>query len=1097
MLKPIKSVSKFLIFASLTGLVAVSQPAYAMPEPQAAAQSTSKATGVVKDEFGDPMIGATVRVANNPSQGGATNIDGEFSIANVKPGTKLKIESIGYAPMEVVWDGTPLDVQMALNATQLDEVVVTAMGIQRKESSLTYATQEIKGDDLMKVQDANFVNALNGKVSGVTITQSAGGAGGTSKILLRGNKSVMGNNAPLIVVDGIPMTNQAKDVSNWSSGEGFGYSGTSEGGDALSLINPDDIESINVLKGANAAALYGSAAANGVLMITTKKGKEGKINITVNSNVTFDKPLATPDLQYTYGTAMQTDPTGKPIGMYLGAWGKKIGTYTDAELAYDKSRLTNTPQEHIDNFFRTGTTWNNSVAISGGTEKVRSYFSYANSNSKGMMPNNSYNRNTFAFRQNYNLFDNKLKIDLSINYVYAKTQNRPGGGLTMNPLYDLYRLPGNADLNYYKNNYMTPESTWQTNNKIEYMKNGKRVSEYAQLKGPAQNWFYPWTPDNNNPYWLVNMNLSRQVEERVYGSGVISYEIIPGLMVQGRLNVDRSKLSGITNRYATTMLPSAKEDFGEYGNNRYTSNDWYVDVMASYNKTFNDTYSVSASTGWVGHTVKSDAYNQWIQATYFDAYSMNKLPELVNYFHPSARYNHNGISQSNGSDWDKGWFFTGQLGYKDMVYLEGSYRIDWYRAFKQFAERGTPDHYGYWSLGANTLVHRYLTLPEVITHLKLRASYSEVGNSIPNEVFAKVSTNNATGALSTPAYGYFDNPRPETSKSFEFGYDISLFNSNLNWDLTYYNTDLTNSYFINATTGGKAKPVNTGSIRNQGIETTISYNILAGADWTWRTGFNLAYNDNKIKKTFTDDQGNPAKMEQKIANGSIAVRYEQGGSYGDIYALDFQRNEDGTIYIDPNEGVPVKSDKEWAYLGNMNSKWNLGWSNTLRWKDLSLYFLISGRIGGKFISLTEAYLDEIGMSQRTADARLNAEQNNIVWTSANGSKSKPGMYAHGTLVPIEDYYKAIGGQRMASEYVYNATNFRLGEISISYTVRNLFKGAIKGLTLSAVGRNLFFIYKKSPSDPDIALSTANGLGAFDIFNMPSCRSYGINLKLEF
>ncbi len=1091
----LKTLSKFFLLTALFGVVALPNVAYAAPAVQASNNTT--ATGVVKDEFGEPMIGATVKVADNPAKGVATNLDGEFNLVGIKNGTKLVISAIGYNPVEVVWSGTPLDVAMNPNAQVLEEVVVTAMGIERKESSLTYATQMIKGEDLMKVQDANFVNSLSGKVSGITITQSAGGAGGTSKILLRGNKSVMGNNDPLVVVDGIPMTNQAKGSSNWSDGSGLGYSSSSEGGDALSLINPDDIESINVLKGANAAALYGSAAANGVLMITTKKGKEGKINISVNSSVTFDTPLATPDIQYVYGTKLMNDINGNPISMSVGGWGKKIGTYTDAELAYDKSKLVNTPQHHVDNFFNTGTTWNNAFAISGGTEKVRSYFSYANANSQGMMPNNSYNRNTFSFRQNYSLFDNKLKIDLSINYVYAKTKNRPGGGTSMNPLYDLYRLPGNVDLDYYKENYMDPNGTWQSSGKIEYILNGKKTSDYATLHGPAQNWVYPWTPDNNNPYWITNMNRTTSVEERVYGSAVVSYQVIDGLMLQGRVNVDRSKLSTITNRYATTQLPASMEDFGQYGNSRYTSNDWYVDVMASYNKTFNEKYSVSASTGWVGHTVKSDAYTQWVRATYFDPYGMNKLPELVNYFHPSARYGGNGVSQSNGSNWDKGWFITGQLGYNDMVFLEGSYRIDWYRAFRQFAERGTPDHYGYWSIGANTLVHRYLKLPEVINHLKLRASYSEVGNSIPNQVFAKSTVNNASGTASVPVYGYFDNPRPETSKSFEFGYDISLFNNSLSWDLTYYNTDLTNSYFLAATTGGKSKPVNTGSIQNQGIETTISYNILGGRDWSWRTGVNLAYNDNKIKKTYMDEQGNPAKMEQLIANGAIAVRYEQGGSYGDIYALDFQRNSDGSIYIDPDNGVPVKSQTEWAYLGNMNSKWNLGWSNTIRWKDLSLYFLISGRIGGKFISLTESYLDQLGMSQRTADARLASEANNIVWTSADGSVSKPGMYAYGTLVPIEDFYSTVGGQRFASEYVYDATNFRLGEISISYTLRNLFNGAIKGLTLSATGRNLFFIYKDAPSDPDLALSTANGLGAFDIFNMPSSRSYGINLKIEF
>lgn len=545
--------------------------------------------------------------------------------------------------------------------------------------------------------------------------------------------------------------------------------------------------------------------------------------------------------------------------MPLGAWGKRIGTYSEAELAYANAKLRNYTSDHVDDFFRTGTTWNNSVSISGGTEKVRSYFSYANSNSQGMVPNNSYNRNTFSFRQNYNLINNKLKIDVSINYVSAKNKNRPGGGTVMNPLYDLYRVPGNIDMDYYRDNYVNWNGQWESND-ITYLDNsGKSVIGRTMLEGPQQIWAYPMA-GNNNPYWLTHMNRGQQTEERVYGSATVSYQIIDGLMVQARLNIDRSKFQGYTNRYATTQNVAQMEDFGIYGQDIYSSNDWYIDVMANYNKTFAEALSVSASTGWVGHTVKGTTQKIWTQATYFEPSRCAKCL-LVNYFDPTARWSGgNGGSYSKSSNWDKGWFFTGQVGWKDMVYLEGAYRIDWYRAFKQFADRGTSDHYGYWSLGANTLVHRYLTLPEVITHLKLRASYSEVGNSIPNEVFAKGSANLATGAVATNTYGYFDNPLPEKSKSFEAGFDISLFNSNLNWDLTYYNTNLTNSYFIAATTGGKSKPVNTGSIRNQGIETSISYNILAGRDWMWKTGFNVAYNDNKIEKTFKDEQGNPSKM---------------------------------------------------------------------------------------------------------------------------------------------------------------------------------------------------------------------------------------------
>lgn len=1092
----LKTLVAFCAAIAMSTASVSAEPA-AMPAPQQNAANSAKCTGTIVDSEGEPLIGASVFV-DGTTIGASTDIDGNFTLTGVKVGATISVSYVGYTPQKVKWTGQHLQITLSEDSNILDEVVVTAMGIKRKESSLTYATQEIKGDDLMKVQDANFVNSLNGKVSGVTITQSAGGAGGTSKILLRGNKSVMGNNSPLIVVDGIPMTNQVgKNGSSYDSGSGLGYSSTSEGGDALSLINPDDIESINVLKGANAAALYGSAAANGVLMITTKKGKEGTIAVTVNSNVTFDKPLSTPEIQRVYGAPITVNPaTGEAIGMAQNSWGKKVGEYSAAEMAFAGAKLRNYGKDDVSDFFRTGTTWNNSVSLSGGTEKVRSYFSFANSNSQGMMPNNSYNRNTFSFRQNYNLFNNKLKIDLSINYVYAKNKNRPGGGTVFNPLYDLYRAPANVDMDYYKNNFVNWNGSWESNDVSYLDRTGKTLIGRVILNGPQQQWAYI-AAGNNNPYWLTGMNRSQQTEERVYGSAVVTYNILDGLMVQGRLNVDRSKFNGSTSRYATSQNVAAMEDYGIYGQDIYSSNDWYVDVMASYNKTFEDKYSVSASTGWVGHTVRGTMQTMWTQASYFEPLAMREIPTLINYFHPTARWSGgNGATYSTSSNWDKGWFFTGQLGYNDMVYLEGSYRIDWYRAFRQFSDRGTPDHYGYWSLGANTLVHKYVTLPEVITHLKLRASYSEVGNSIPNEVFAKGTANLATGAIATNVYGYFDNPRPEKSKSFEVGYDISLFNSNLNWDLTFYNTKLTNSYFIAANTGGKSKPVNTGSIRNRGVETTVSYNILAGGDWMWRTGVNLAYNDNKIEKTFIGEDGKPAKMEQLIANNSIAVRYEEGGTYGDIYGLDFRRNDDGSIYIDPTFGTPVKSTDTYVYLGNMNSKWNLGWSNTVRWKDLSLYFLISGRIGGKFISLTEAYLDQVGASQRSADARLAAEASGLMWTSPTGV-SKPGMYVGDVLVPIEDYYNMIGGQRMASEYVYDATNFRLGELSISYTLRNLFKGAIKGLTFSAVGRNLFFIYKKAPSDPDIALSTKNGLGAFDIFNMPSARSYGLNLKLEF
>lgn len=1042
--------------------------------------------GTVSDEYGEPLIGVSVLVQGTTT-GTITDIDGNYTLEILNDEAVLEFSYIGYQKISLrVAGASSFNIIMKEDAQQLNEVVVTAMGIERKEKSLTYATQQVKGDELMKVQDANFVNALSGKASGVTITPSAGGAGGASKILLRGNKSILGNNSPLIVIDGVPMTNNVNGQTGFDGGSNLTYSSTSEGSDPLSLVNPDDIESLNILKGANAAALYGSAAANGVLMITTKKGKEGRISINVSSSATFDRPLLTPKIQNVYGATV--DPTAETLS--VDSWGKKLSDLTADELNYSGAKLRNTASnDDVNDFFRTGATFNNSISVSGGTETVRTYFSYANSYSDGMMRNNNYKRNTLSFRQSYSLFNKKLNVDLSLNYVQAKTKNRPGGGTVMNPLYDLYRMPRNVDLNYYKENYYIENGKWTSNEQSYFdSKNNKWTTGTVELTGPKQEWAY-WQNGMNNPYWMVNTRNSISEEERAYGYISANYQIIDGLKIQGRLSLDRTKMKGTSERMATTWNISAMEDYGMYGQDLNWINEVYVDALLSYDKQIKD-FSISATTDWTGHTLKGETQKLWAKATTAN-WKHDTMPTLINFFEPSvSQGNVSERSYTLSSNWDKGLLFTGQIGWQEKVYLEGSYRRDWYRAFKQYSYRGTPTNYGYFSVGANALLHQIVTLPEVITNLKVRASYSEVGNSIPNVLYNARNTDPLTGAAVPSSYSYFNNPIPEKTKSFEAGFDISLFGSALNWDMTYYNSAMHNSYLTISDLGGLKKPVNAGVIRNQGIETTLSYNLAFAKDWMWRTSVNFSYNYNKIEKTYTKEDGTSAKLEQSIAGGKVMVRYDEGGSYGDLYAQDFKRNEDGSIKL--VNGAPQLDTQNYVYLGNMNSKFNLGWSNTINYKDFSLYFLINGRIGGKVISLTEGMLDAVGNSQRTADARLAAEANNLY--TATG---EPAMYmSDGQLVSIEKYYRQVGGNTYGTQYVYNATNFRLGELSLGYTFRNLF-GASKHLSLSLVARNLCFLYKDAPVDPDLALSTQNGLGAFDVFNMPSARSFGISLKANF
>lgn len=1136
--KPFRYVSASLLASAILGVPMFVAPTEARAEVTAV-QQQGVVKGTVKDTNGEAAVGASVLVAGTKNVT-TTDVNGNFTLKNVPQGATIRVSLIGYEPQNVKWTGGPLNIVVKSADNSLNEVVVTAMGIARKEKSLTYATQQIKNDEFMKVQDPNVVNSIEGKVSGVTITAGAGGAGGASKILLRGNKSILGNNAPLIVVDGIPMTNntrgQVSDPALLTSGS------TSEGSDPLSMINPDDIESMNILKGANAAALYGSAAANGVVMITTKKGKEGKMDVNFTSNVTFSKPLLTPDIQNVYGAAYNA-----ATGLSSTSWGNRMegtGTYSvpvpvDAKFGGGTREvyLRNQGRDDVSDFYGTGLTTNNSISLSGGTERMKNYFSYANSHANGMIDRNTYNRNTFAYRMSFKLFD-RATIDVNANYVQTKTRNRPGGGTVANPIYDLYMMPRNIDLGYYKHNYQAP-GQWLSAERGYYKQVGGNYEwtmGQALIEGPLQQWAYQ-TARMNNPYWLVNMPTNEAKEDRFYGSVQGRVDIYDGLSFQARVSIDQSRYHDEGNRYATTWGASAMYDYGSYWLNDERTNEIYTDYLLSYNKQIHD-YSISATAGWVGHTIKGSTHKTYAgDATLIDS-DLRQLPTIPNYFDPSAGgfRNAENSQKIKSSNWDKAALVTAQFGWKDAVYVDFSYRRDWYRAFRQaqFSKDGTPDNYGYFGFGGNAILSQLFKMPEWVSYLKYRLSYSEVGNSIPNVLYAKMTANYLKDTMTPSQYNSF-NPVPEKTKSFETGIESQFFNNRLNFDLTYYNSSMHHSYLVIPGLNGKDQPVNTGVVRNQGIEMTLGYDWRFAEGWRWKTTANFSYNINKIEKTFRNANGEETLLATSVAEGKVQVRYKEGGKYGDMYVTDFSRwqndvymdangklneagngelvhragdiylNENGRPSIDGNfryvnsngKVMTKKGEKFGRYIGTMNSKIQLGWSNTISYKDFSLYFLINGRIGGKVISLTEGYLDNAGLSQRTAAARQKAEREGIYYTDKAGNQQL-GMYlpdGSGQIAPIQGWYETVGSND-ASSYVYNATNFRLRELSLGYTFRDLL-GENKNLTLSVIGRNLFFLYKDAPVDPDVSLSTANGLGAFEVFNLPSERSFGVNLKLNF
>ena len=1129
MIKPMLSARAMLLVAMLTGGVGSFVPT-SVHAATSNVQQKNVLKGRVIDATGEPAVGAYVIVVGTGT-GTTTEVNGSFTLKNVKPGASIKVSLIGYKSQTVKWDGSSeLNFTLEEETSNLNEVVVTAMGITRKASSLTYSTQMLRSDELMKVQDPNLVNSIEGKISGVTITPSAGGAGGASKITLRGNKSILGNNAPLIVVDGVPMTN---NIRGQISGTGFAAEGRTEGSDPLSMINPDDIESMNILKGANAAALYGSAAANGVVMITTKKGKEGKLDVNFTSNVTFENPLLTPRLQNAYGAEVTSG------GLTLDSWGAKLpggGAYTasvNAAPTIGGTRdihLRNSANDDIANFFRTGLTANNSVSLSGGTEKIKTYFSVANSHSNGMLESNNYNRNTLSFRQSYN-FWNRVNIDVNANYVQTKTNNRIGGGTVGNPLYDLYTMPRNVDLAYYRNHISTL-GNWQSAER-SYFKADPVTGAYtetsgrSQLSGPLQEWAFQ-TAEKNNPYWLLNQNNSVARDDRFYGNLQGRFDLYDGLAFQARVSIDHSRYSAEGKTYASTWGPQAMNDFGTYYLSNNRTNEIYTDYLLSYNKQIQD-WSISATAGWVGHVIKGTNVSTYTNATYdtSQGYILKDLPTIVNRFDPSSG-GAGGTTKNTTSNWDKAALFTAQVGWKDMVYVDGSYRRDWYRTFRQFSALGTPDNYGYFGFGANAILSSLFNWKD--EYVKYRVSYSEVGNSIPNVLFNSVTIDPRTGAASVLGYNNFW-PIPEKTRSFETGVETQFFNNRLNVDLTYYNAAMHNSYLTIAASNGKSQPVNSGIIRNQGIEATVGYdwnNLIPGL--RWKTSVNVSYNHNRVEKTYVED-GHNKEMALTVAGGKVQVNYKVGRPYGEMYVNDYTRWRDdvyrdengglnsegrgklihkaGDIYIN-DQGQPsfdgkkryvnsagnVRVDKGGERfglnVGNMNSNVQLSWSNTFFYKNFSLYFLVNGRIGGKVVSLTEGYLDRLGVSERTGEARRHAE--------ATGLKAADGSWGLAInegrdIVNGRKYYEAVGSSS-AIDYIYDATNFRLRELSLGYNWRNLL-GEGKNLSVSVIARNLFFIYKKAPVDPDISLSTANGLGGFEIFNLPSARSFGVNVKLNF
>ncbi len=872
------------------------------------AQSTEVQGVVTSGEDGSTMPGVNV-VVKGTTTGTTTDLNGWYSIKVPEGKNTLTFSYIGFQTLDVDINGrTKINVVLQPDNLKLDEVVVTALGISKEKKSLAYSTQQVKSDELTSVKTANPINALNGKVAGMTINKSASGTGGSVRITLRGNKSTR-NNQPLYVIDGVPVLNYSPNQpgSVWGGTNANGSPGV-DGGDAISNINPDDIESISVLKGATAAALYGSQAANGVIMITTKKGKEGKTSINFSSNFTVDQPAVMPDLQYRYGQ----DAAGGEF-----SWGDK---------------LSQEAPDHVKDFYETGTTWINSISFSGGNKKAQTYVSYANTSAGGIVPQNDFGRHNFDMKETASFFDGVINLTANVSLLHEKNHNRPVTGLYWNPLTGLYLFPRGMDFNSYKEDYEVYDPTRNL---------------------MAQNWFTD-SDKQQNPYWIINRNTMDSKKDRVFAMAALDIKLTKGLKLIARGNIDKSWYTYELKANATTQATLSNTN-GRYILQHTNGSQVYGELLLNY-ELHKEKYYLSVNAG-------GSIRDEQIYGEYFDPFPGNlrvaNVFSVQNFLQPG-----NTLSQSLRRRQLHSIYASAQFGWKSMLYVDLTGRNDWSSTL--------PDQsYFYPSVGVSWVASEIINA-DWLNFLKIRASYAMVGNDVDPYVANMPPFYVTSNGVETNTLGVIPGTelKPEQSKSWELGLDLKTLNGRLNFDFTYYNSNTENQFIkINAPQGSGLKQylVNAGKIKNSGVEAVLELVPVESKTVRWSAMFNFTKNVNTVKELHESLSDGIYYITPPDVN-NYAMAITEGGSFGDIYGKRFLRDDEGRIVVDAS-GAPLAESGGLGYVGNPNPDFMLGFNNVVTAGNFVFRVLIDGRFGGQVMDITQAMADKYGVSENSAKAR--------------------------------------------------------------------------------------------------------------------------------
>lgn len=974
--------------------------------------------GQVQDVNGLPLIGATIQEKGSYRTSAIADLDGKFILKTKDAHPTIVISCVGFQSLEKRIDTADNQIfVLNENLYELTDVMVTALGINRSKHALNYDVTELSNDDINRVKSTNISNTLNGKVAGVVVNESSAGMGGAARVVMRGPKSLAQSNQPLYVIDGIPVNNRSNDDIR------AGIYSMQPGSEGIADINPDDVESISVLTGPAAAALYGSAAAQGVVMIRTKSGKIGKMSIELSSSIQSSSPFVLPQFQDIYGNRKNE----------MKSWGEKREVWRKGFSPTD--------------FFRTGITFNNSIALTTGSQQNQLYLALGSTTSSGLVPNNDFHRYNLTLKNVYSALEDKLKMTFSFKFIRENDKNMLAQGQYFNPLLPVYLFPRGESFDEIKQ-----YEQWDDSRNIF-----------------IQNWNFGDDLKMQNPYWVSNRMVKTTKRNRYLTDFSIKYDFTPWLALEGRLRWDEANNLLEDKRYASTIDVFAHSPYGYYSSSKVNDRAFYGDILFDIKHRWNKLY-FSMNGG------ASFAYS-----TYDITGFQGGLKSPSNMFTPNG-IDYGTVTGDNRPVFDNvrhgmnSLLTSVEMGWGNHLFMTLTGRNDWDSSLSNTAQHS----FFYPSIGFSAIISEMVKLPSFINYLKLRGSWASVGSAIPTNISSQSRYEYvpSTGTYRTITYKFPDTFYPERTNSWEMGFVARLFQEHLMLKFTYYRSNTKNQTFLRQITLGGAydrEYIQTGNVQNKGIELSLGFTKMFGK-LNWSVDLNYSMNKNTIVKLLN----NPNETLRQGGLNGCEVILKQGGTMGDLYTFtDFKRNNMGEIIVGLEQQVMQEERAEPQFVGSVLPKGNIGLNNKFAWKGLECGVLITARLGGVCASQTQAFLDSYGVSQKTAELR-----------------DRGGLTIGGQHVSTERYYTVVGGETpIWNEYVYSATNIRIKELFLSYTLDNLIKGAKVSLGLSA--RNLLMLYNKAPFDPESAPSTNIYYQGFDYFLQPSQRSIGVSVSIKF